>query len=399
MLKKPPLFPQKIILPILCLLVSLGVFSTYLYLPSLPAISKALSISHHTAQLTLTIFFLGFSVGSLILGPLCDRMGRVVIAKCGLILFIGTSFWCAESSTIITFLIARFVQGIAASTGLLVANAVGRDLYEDSRLTRFFSTIMIIVSFSSAFVLPLGGLIETNLGWEENFYFLTGYGFFIAFMVWICLPETNEYREKSSKSSILIKNYITLFKNPAYRIFCSIMSMQVGAVFCAITLSPFLFIHFFEWTPQEYGFVGIAIAFGNIMGYAFARYLAPHLYFQQGVLIGNFLCVLISLLFVGFCLFFPITPDLFILYIIFFFSFSAFSVINASAGAMNLFPYMACTASAMIDALQIGAGALGSGIASLLSISPLDLGMVMGGLSFLSLISGLFLEKKPSLEQ
>ncbi len=394
MSQNSPSTPSKILLSTLGLLVSLGIFSTYLYLPSLPSLGEALSVSKESVQLTLTIFFLGFSWGSLILGPLCDRIGRVAVAKIGLIIFIGASFWCAESSNIVNLLLARFLQGMAASTGLLVANAIGRDLYKESQLTRFFSTLMIIVAIAPVIASPLGGIIESYLGWKENFYFLMLFGVFVAFLVWIWLPETNVYRKKSSESSIIIKNYIILFKKSDYGIFCFIIGVQLGAIFCYITLSPFLFIHLFGWTAHEYGFIGAYTALGNIGGLFFARYLAPRLYFHQGILIGSCLCFSLSLLFVGLCFFFPLNPFLLIIYVLFFFSFSALVVMNASAGAMNLFPRMACTSSAMVDAIQIGSGAFGSAIATFLPVFPLALGIVMGGLSLLSLIAGLFLEKK-----
>jgi DHA1 family bicyclomycin/chloramphenicol resistance-like MFS transporter len=393
MSKEPLSHPSKRLLTVLGLHISLGLFATYLYLPSFPAIGKAFAASQGSVQFTLTIFFFGFSTGSIILGPLCDRMGRVIIAKGGLILFIIASFLCAQSSTIVELLATRFIQGVAASTGLLVANAIGRDLYTESQLTRFFSSLMIIASISPIIASPLGGIIEEYLGWEKNFYLLMFFGIFVALIVWIWLPRTDGHRKIFFESSFSIKNYSALFKKSDYGIYCFIMGVQLAAIFCYITLSPFLFVHLFGWTAHEYGFVGAGTALGNIVGLFFARYLAPRLYFKQGVFIGNLFCFLLSILFVMLFFSFPLNANLLVIYAVFFFMFSALAVMNASAGAMNLFPQQACTSSAMLDAIQIGSGTFGSAMAIFLPVSPLILGIVMGVLILLSLVSGLYLKE------
>ena len=383
-----------LLVPILCFLTALGIFSTSLYLPSLPAIGQALGASQESVQLTLALFFLGSAVGSLLLGPLADHMGRLAVAKGGLLLFVLASFWCAVSQDIVSLQMARFLQGMAASAGPLVARAMGRDLYEGPHLTQFSATIMMVVSITPAIAPTLGGFIEVYLGWEKNFYLLMSFGTFVFLLVWFWLPETHNGQKKSTGLSMILKNYALLFKESSYGLFCLVIGLQMGALFCYITLSPYLFIVHFGWLPQEYGCVGITSAFGNIAGFAFARQLAHRLHFHEGILIGGLLCFLISALFVSIGYFFPIPAYLLILYIICFCACSALAVVNASAAAMNLFPHMAGVASAMVGAVQIGSGGFGSAFASFLPNSPLFLGIGMGTLSLLSVLAGGLIAKK-----
>jgi DHA1 family bicyclomycin/chloramphenicol resistance-like MFS transporter len=385
--------PQsRFLVPILCLLAALGIFSTSLYLPSLPAVGQTLGASQESVQLTLALFFLGSAVGSLILGPLSDRLGRLLIAKGGLILFIVSSFWCAESKTISSLLLARFFQGIAAGSGPLVSRAMGRDLYEGSDLTKFSATIMMVISVSPAIAPSLGGLIQFYFGWEKNFYFLMLFGVFVALAVWIWLPETNGHREHVPPLSL--KNYLHLLKDSYYGMLCLIIGLQMGAVFCYISLSPYLYISRFGWSPQEFGLVGITSAFGNIAGFAIARRMAHRIHFHQGILTGNALCLLISLSFVGISFFWVETAPLLILYSVCFYGASALAVVNSSAAAMNLYPHMAGSAAALLGAVQIGAGAFGSAFSTLLPDSSLALGIALSGFSLASLILGIIIEKK-----
>ncbi|OJW51236.1 MAG: hypothetical protein BGO67_13040 [Alphaproteobacteria bacterium 41-28] len=384
---------SRLLVPILCLLAALGIFSTSLYLPSMPAIGKALNASMSSVQLTLAVFFLGSSLGNLFLGPLADRIGRLLVAKWGLTLFIVTSFWCAESESILSLQIARFIQGMAASTGPLIARAVGRDLYEGHRLTQYTATIMMVISVSPAIAPTIGGFIVSHLGWEMNFYFLMLFGFFTTLMVWIWLPETNNYRKESTQTFSIFKNYILLFKDPSFGLLCFVLSVQFASLFCYITLSPYLFMSFFGWSALEFGYMGIIGALGNMAGFAFARRLAHRIHFRQGILMGSLICFLLSLVFVGACLFIPIKAYLLVLYIVCFFCISSLAVVNATAAAMNLYPTMAGAASAMVGALQIGAGAVGSGLASLLPVSPSAVGLTLGILSFLSFTAGIFIKR------
>jgi MFS transporter, DHA1 family, multidrug resistance protein len=389
-----PSSPSRLLVPILCLLAALGIFSTSLYLPAMPAIGKALNASMSSVQLTLAIFFLGSSVGNLFLGPLADRVGRLLVAKGGLILFMVTSFWCAESESILSFQIARFIQGMAVSAGPLVARAVGRDLYEGHRLTQFTATIMMVISVSPAIAPTIGGFIVSHFGWEMNFYFLMLFGFFAVIMVWIWLPETNGYRKEPAQSFSFFKNYARLFKDPSYGLLCFILGVQFATIFCYFTLSPYLFMSYFGWSAQDYGYIGITGALGNIAGFGFARRLAHRIHFHQGILMGSFLCFLLSFTFVVACLFFPIKAYLLVLYVVCFFCISALAIVNATAAAMNLHPTMAGTSSAMVGAIQIGAGAVGSALASILPISPCAAGVTMGILSFLSFLAGILIKKK-----
>lgn len=386
--------PSRLLLPILCLLMALGFFSTAIYLPSFPAIGKALYASPEQVQKTLALFFLGSAVGSLILGPLADRLGRLVVAKGGIVLFILTSFWCAEAHDIFSLQAARLLQGFAAGAGPLVVRTMGRDLYEGADLTRFSATTMMIASFSPAIAPTLGGFLQSAFGWKYNFYFLMGFGIMIAVMVWKWLPETKPLSEEKIPLSSILKNYVTLFKDPSYILFCLVIGLQMGSIFCYVTFSPYLFITHFNFSPEEYGALGIVGAFGNISGFNFARYLAHRIQFHQGILIGSFLGLCLSIIFLGLCLLFPATALIVILYSTGFYAASALAVVNASTAAMNLFPKIAGIASAMVGSVQIGSGFIGSILASFLPITPLILAIVLTSLMFLSLIISTIIARK-----
>ncbi len=270
---------------------------------------------------------------------------------------------------------------------------MGRDLYEGSALTRFTATTMMVASLSPAIAPTLGGFLQANFGWQYNFYFLMGFGIIIAAMVWKWLPETGSPSEERTPLSSILKNYGTLFENSSYTLFCLVIGLQMGALFCYVTFSPYLFISHFHFSPEEYGALGIIGAVGNISGFGFARYLSRRIQFHQGVLMGSFFSFCLSVLFLALCFIYPSSALLVILYSLFFYTTSALAVVNASAAAMNLFPKIAGIASAMVGSIQIGSGFLGGMIASFLPATTMALAIVMTSLTFLSVITSFFIAR------
>lgn len=377
-------------LPILWLLAALGIFSTSLSLPSMPAISKALNASDNAVQLSLAVLFLGSACGNLLLGPLADKKGRLIVAKLGLVIFILASFWCAEASSVTSLILARFFQGCGASCGMLVTRAMGRDLFEGIDLTRYSSTLMMVISISPAIAPTMGGFIESYLGWQMNFYVLVLFGILVAVLVWIWVPETKTSGYVSTQLSQTFKNYGSLFKSSLFGLSCLVLGTQMTAIFLYATLSPYFFINLFGWSPSEYGLLGIAGAFGNIVGFALSRRLAHRLKFEKGILIGSLLCFFATFVFIGITLFFSPNAYVLILYSIFFYGFSALCTVNASTAALNLYPEKAGIAAAMIGAIQIGSGFFGGSIASLLPTSLPLFGITMGTLYVVSLVGGIY---------
>src|SRR5699024_12743588 len=86
------------------------------------------------AQLTVTACLIGLAGGQLIAGPLSDRFGRRRPLLVGIIAYIAASVLCALSPSITTLVLARLAQGLAGSTGIVIAQASGRDVYEGSTL-------------------------------------------------------------------------------------------------------------------------------------------------------------------------------------------------------------------------------------------------------------------------
>ena len=93
-------------------------------LPLMPALGQAFGSDREAVQLTLTMFMLGIAVGQLIHGPVSDRFGRKPAIVGGLVVTSVATAGCALSTSIEMLSALRFLHGLAASSGWLLARAV-----------------------------------------------------------------------------------------------------------------------------------------------------------------------------------------------------------------------------------------------------------------------------------
>jgi MFS transporter, DHA1 family, multidrug resistance protein len=128
--------PGRFFLLTLIITCSLGMLSSTIYVPSIPAIANALETSVARVQLTFVGYLLAFAGSMLVLGPLSDRYGRKRTMICGVALGALGSAGCAASPTIGFLIAARILQGIGLSAGLVVGRATIRDLYGRATVPR-----------------------------------------------------------------------------------------------------------------------------------------------------------------------------------------------------------------------------------------------------------------------
>jgi DHA1 family bicyclomycin/chloramphenicol resistance-like MFS transporter len=69
---------------LLVAMTACGTLGMHVIIPALPAMGRALDVSVGTAQLTITLYLVGLSLGQLVYGPISDRFGRrpVLLAGC-----------------------------------------------------------------------------------------------------------------------------------------------------------------------------------------------------------------------------------------------------------------------------------------------------------------------------
>ena len=244
---------------LLGMLASFGPLSIDMYLPALPNLANDLHSSTSLAQLSLTACLLGLASGQLFAGPISDVRGRRGPLLAGLFIYAVSSLLCVFVPTIWTFVIMRFVQGMAGSAGIVISRAIVRDLYSGSEMTKFFSLLMLVNGVAPILAPILGGQILQVTSWRGIFMVLSGMGIVMMIAVFFGLRETLPTTLRS-RGGILntFRTFRGLIKNKAFMGYALTQGFVMAAMFAYISGSPFILQNIFGVSPQMFSvFFGI----------------------------------------------------------------------------------------------------------------------------------------------
>ena len=146
-------------LTFLLMATMVGIFATNLYLPSFSNIALDLNASSQSVQLTLTVFLFSFGIFQLLHGPLSDQIGRKKVMIFGLFIFIVASFGAALANSINFLIVMRVLQAIGGSTGMVIARAMVRDVYERDESAKVMAYVGMGSGVSAAAAPLIGGLL------------------------------------------------------------------------------------------------------------------------------------------------------------------------------------------------------------------------------------------------
>ncbi|NMM45092.1 multidrug effflux MFS transporter [Rhodospirillaceae bacterium KN72] len=261
-------------LPLITALVAMGVASMALYVPSLPAIQADFGVEPADTQLTLTLFFLGFSTAQLLFGPLSDRFGRRPIILIGLVLYSAISLACAFAPGIEALQIGRFLQGFAACVGPVVGRAVVRDKFDGPKAITAFAVVGTALAIVPAVAPMLGGFLQAHIGWRANFVFLTLASLILLATTYLKLTESvPEKNLDALKPRRLVRIYGGLLSSPFFMGQALASSLAFAGFFAYFTEAPFLFIGEMGLSPDMFGLLMIF----TVAGYASGSFLAGRL--------------------------------------------------------------------------------------------------------------------------
>ena len=172
-------------------LMSLNALAIDIMLPALGLISDDFALQAvNDRQWTITSYIYGMAIGSILYGSLADRYGRRPVLLVTIAIYTGFGILCALAWDYELLLIARFIQGLAASAMGVLANSIIRDRYDGDAMARAMSTIMMIFMIVPITAPLLGQLVLHVAPWKAIFLVLSAAG--LAAFLWVImrLPET-----------------------------------------------------------------------------------------------------------------------------------------------------------------------------------------------------------------
>lgn len=344
----------------LVLLSGLSALTMNVFLPSLPNMTAHFDTDYRLMQLSVAIYLAVNAVMQILVGPISDKLGRRPVLIGGIILFLLASLGCALAPTVWAFLGFRMMQATVV-VGLVLSRAVVRDLYSQDEAASMIGYVTMGMAVVPMIGPAIGGVLDSTLGWQSNFWLLFLLGLGTLWLTWSDLGETKAASGKSLLQQF--SEYPELFLSPRFWGYALASGFASGAFFAYLGGAPFVGSEVYHLTPSQLGFFFGAPAIGYFLGnYLSGRYSARfgvNRMVLWGALI-NAVGILISLTvtyagagsalsFFGLMTFVGLGNGL--------------SIPNATAGMLSVRPHLAGTASGLGGAIMLGGGAALSALA------------------------------------
>ena len=359
-----------ILILILGALNTITPFSIDMYLPAFPTIAYDFNTSIDKVALSVSTYFLGYSLGQIIYGPLLDRFGRKPPLYVGLILYILATIGCFTTNTIEALWVIRFLQAIGGCVASVATMAMVRDFFPVEKSASVISFLVLILGVSPLLAPTAGSFIITTWGWHSVFIALAVITGIILILVYLFLPEGHAPDKSISLKPIpIINGFKAVLTAPRFYVYALAGTFSFSGLFVYVATSPAIFMGHFHLSEKLYGGVFALLSIGFIGGSQLNHILSKNFSNQQILKAALIIQTIVAILFLFGAIkgWYGLTGVLVLLFILL--SCCGLTYPNAAALCMAPFSNNAGTASALLGFIQIGLGGL---ISASVGMLPLE---------------------------
>jgi DHA1 family bicyclomycin/chloramphenicol resistance-like MFS transporter len=350
---------------LLAMLTAVAPFAVDMYLPAMQAMALDLSTPIHYVEISISTFLFGFAIGQLIGGPASDRFGRKPMIALGLILFSITSLMLTQTESIDQLLFLRALQAIGGGMATVNSTAMIRDLFSGDEMAKVLSMVAIVMMSAPLIAPMLGAFVVKFFDWQAIFLCLSIYSISVMLLLLWRLPETNPRETKSKNKAIqdkeikpsLWQSYKRVLTHRQAMGYIVAISFAFSGMFVFITSSAFTYLEYYSVSVQLFPFlfganVLVMMLMNRINVWALNHYASANI-LTAGLLIQ--LTCGIALVIASYT-----EVDLYLIVALNMLFVGSLGLIaaNATAGALNFFPDISGTATAVIGVTEFTLGAI-----------------------------------------
>ena len=251
------------------MLVTINVFAALsmdMFSPSIPTITEEFGAPETAVTMTISVFFLFYSVGMLIFGSTSDRFGRKPMLVACLVLYIAGSFLCAASANLPMLICCRVVQALGGGGAAAVGTAMLNDVFTPEPREKFLMFMAVFQVIGPVIAPIIGAYIATYSTWHMVFIVLGIIGavsLVLALLYNETLPE-----EKRTGGSVLAsyKRMGTLLEDKSFTVFMLATVMPGVAFGSILAVGSYIYIDIFGQTETAYGYFFAVIAIIGLVG-------------------------------------------------------------------------------------------------------------------------------------
>ncbi|KAF2690948.1 MFS general substrate transporter [Lentithecium fluviatile CBS 122367] len=176
------------IVSMIALIVNLA---STMFAPAAPLLAKELGITTAmVGSLTVSIYVLGFAIGPLLLSPLSELYGRLIVYQCTNFVYLAFTLGCALSTNTEMFLLFRFIAGCAGSAPMTIAGGTIADLFPQEERGAMMGLTALGPIIGPIAGPVAGGFIGQEIGWRWTFWIILIASGAINITAFIVMRET-----------------------------------------------------------------------------------------------------------------------------------------------------------------------------------------------------------------
>jgi len=270
-------------------LTAIGPFTIDLYLAAFPQITSDLDTQPAAVQLTITATLAGLALGQLLIGSISDAVGRRRPLLTGLSLYIVASLGIVFVTSVEMLTALRFLQGFAASAGMVLSMAIVRDRFEGIQVGKALARLMLVVGVAPS-IAPLIGAQFLLLGsWRYMFVALAGFGAILLALAFFLLKESLPVTlRRSGGVGAAARSYGSLLRDPVFMGLALLSGFSMAALFTYVSSATFVFQQGFGLSAQQFAWIfasgAVAVTAGTQINGAMLGRVAPEQILRWAVL-------------------------------------------------------------------------------------------------------------------
>jgi len=366
--------------------VAIGPFALDTYLPAFPDIAADLGVDLPAVGRTLSIYVFALGLAQLVGGPLSDRYGRRVVLFSGLGIFAVASLMLALSETLAAMMVWRMVQAMGGACCAVSVPAIVRDRTHGQASASLFSLIGIVMLTAPAVAPAIGTGLLYQFSWRAIFVFLAAYALVLAITLQRFMFRSLRPAPKiRTPASTLVTNYIAVISHRTTMRFIAIQTLAFSVMLVFITHASFLYQGWFGASNAMFSLLFAANVAAMVAANLLNRRLLRTFHSTQILCAGcaiqaaAVLCLLLAL---------AVGAGLATVAVCLVVAGGCLGLIipNNIANALEFFPQLGGTASALLGAAQFALGGLISALSTVLvGATPLPVALVMAACALAAL--------------
>ncbi|MBB5694201.1 multidrug effflux MFS transporter [Muricoccus pecuniae] len=362
---------------LLALITFSGTVGMYLFVPALPEAGAALGATTGAMQLTVSLYVLGLALGQPVYGPLSDRFGRRPVLVGGLVLYTLAGLLACLAPSAEVLILARLFQALGGCAGLVLGRAIVRDTSEARQAAQRLALLNLMVTLGPGLAPVVGSAVLALAGWRVVLLLLCLLGVANLFFTWRLLPETG-LRAAPPDMPTLLRDYLRLLGSPVFLGYAVCGGCMTTASYAFFGSASFIFRELGR-PEHEAGLALGLLVIGISIGNWLASRLITRVPIDRVLVLAGALSLGSTLLLLGVVLAGWLTVP-WAMGCMFAFTLAVgVGGPPALAQAISLNPRLVGSASGLYGAIQMGVGAVCSGLAGLGRDPALAAALVLAG--------------------